>query len=552
MSQTITKTKTITQTQTKFDDIYYLEYDNTRLTKEEEKELLKEEKNIINNYFSLSAADLLAISGDNKRFQIIVMIIFAALGVIAAFIIYEMPFVFYEPKFMCPDTSGIMQRCEQEEYCKLDNRPELHPDKFSMTQEFNLICENKSVATNGKSFVFFFAGVLVMVWSVLSDKIGRLAVFYGSWIWAIKGTIISYFSTNFAFSIFGLGLAFGGVDLFYSTLFIYTNEVIGSNMRSLSNGLVFSFYGLGGVIFALMNIAIQNYRVNFLIQFISIVVVGCGFFYICETPFFLYKTKRIKKLYEALKYINEQNNRKDVEKVLETNKTLKETLGIKSDRPNFLDNVDYLHIVKKKKKDGEKKVKRFPITKAHVWRLFLLTVVMGNLYITYGLTLLIPSKLGIDNIYINMGLLAVSELLGYLVITFIAHRTRRKLLNLATVLATLAISTILMIIKFMHYKDNFYGKIFQSALSILLKLFVAMNYSLVFTYGSELFPTKLRGLALGISVFVGRILISFCSYLESFADYEHIHPMVTSAFGAILALPCILILPETLNKKMSN
>ena len=542
----------MTTNQQKNNDIYYLEYDNTRLTKAEEQELLKKERSIINNFFTLSVADLLAISGDDKRFQKIVMVLFSVLGVIAAFIINEMPFVFFSPEFHCYDENRALRVCKQAEACSNQFGYEVINTKNSLTSEFGLFCEKRTLEINAKSFVFFFAGTLVMFWSVLSDKIGRLSVFYGSWIWTIKGTIISYFTTNYYFSILGLGLAFGGVDLFYSTLFIYTNEVIGSKMRSLSNGLIFSFYGMGGMFFYIYNIWVGDYRTLFLIQFICIVILGCGFFYICETPFYLYKTRRLKQLYVALKYINEQNNRKDIDKKYEIQKQLKESLFLTSEGPNFIENMDYLRIAKKKQQPGEKKFKKSPITFKLAMRLFLLTVVMGNLYITYGLTLLIPQKLGIDNIYINGVLLGASEMAGYLIITFIAHKTRRKLLNLATVIATIAICTMLMVIKGMGYQDNNVGKIFESGLSIILKLFISMNYSLVFTYGSELFPTKLRGLALGISVFVGRFLISFCSYLELFAEYENIHPMVTSGFGAILALPCILILPETLNKKMSN
>ena len=529
--------------------IYQLSFDNTKLTLEEEQEFLTHEKKIVNNYFKLSAADLLAISGDDKKYQKIVMVVFSILGVIAAFVMFELAFVFYMPTFMCRDKDNTLSKCTEKQACSSEFRYETQIDKVSLTTEFGMFCENKVQETHAKSFIFFFAGTLVMFWSVLSDKIGRLTVFYGSWVWMVKGTIISYFSTNYYMSVLGLGIAFGGVDLFYSTLFIYTNEAIGSKMRSLSNGLIFSFYGLGGMFLFVFNIWIKDYRTNFLIQFVSIVVLGLSFVLIAETPFFLYRCKKVKRLYDTLKYIAEVNY-PDLAERHTVHKKLKEAI-FAGGGGKFVENMEYIDIVRRKNLPKGKKKKVF-ITWFYVKRLIYLTVLMGNLYITYGLTLLIPQKLGIDNIYINGILLGASEMFGYLIITFVAHKTKRKKLNLVVAIATIVVAALLMAIKELGYKENKYGKILESAFSIILKLFISMNYSLVFTYGSELFPTKLRGLALGISVFIGRFLISLCSYLELFADYEDIHPMVTSAFGAVIALPFILILPETLNKKMSN
>ena len=79
-----------------------------------------------------------------------------------------------------------------------------------------------------------------------------------------------------------------------------------------------------------------------------------------------------------------------------------------------------------------------------------------------------------------------------------------------------------------------------------------MNFAMMFTYVAELFPARIRGLALGCCVLVGRFSILFSLFLKNFTSHFNLNPMVGVAFGAIITMPVSLLLPETFGKKIDN
>lgn len=44
-------------------------------------------------------------------------------------------------------------------------------------------------------------------------------------------------------------LAWSGLDTFFVIVYVYANEIIGGKLRSLSNGILFLFWGLGEIFF---------------------------------------------------------------------------------------------------------------------------------------------------------------------------------------------------------------------------------------------------------------------------------------------------------------
>lgn len=75
---------------------------------------------------------------------------------------------------------------------------------------------------------------------------------------------------------------------------------------------------------------------------------------------------------------------------------------------------------------------------------------------------------------------------------------------------------------------------------------------MIFTYCSELFPTKIRGLCLGLCVLIGRGSSVFSLSLERITDKIGVHPMISVIFGSALTMPIALLMPETFGKGVSN
>lgn len=310
-----------------------------------------------------------------------------------------------------------------------------------------------------------------------------------------------------------------------------------------------ALFGVGGTVSVICNIWITDYKTNFLIQMIAVVVLGIGFFFLCESPFYLYKQMDIKRLYDSLMYIGHWNY-KDKEKRKEIEGRLKNKLLVDS-QDSFIEKANDLQIVPRVRKSSITELQDSFNWKM-IKRLIFFSGVLGNIYIGNGLTLIIPAKLGLDNIYLNGALLGLAETLGYLIVYPIAHKLKRRKLILFYILSSFVSTTLFLVIEFAGWNVNFYGKLAETIISVTIKLILSMNYALVFTYGAELFPTKIRGMANGIAIFVGRSMNGVSSPLDALAVSWGVHPLVMISLGSIVALPCTLFLPETLHQQMQD
>lgn len=80
-----------------------------------------------------------------------------------------------------------------------------------------------------------------------------------------------------------------------------------------------------------------------------------------------------------------------------------------------------------------------------------------------------------------------------------------------------------------------------------------MSFAILFLYSSELYPTSIRNLAVGICSTIARlgfILASYIVMLSQLPGLSVIFPMVVFGVLALTAGLVILCLPETLNSNM--
>ena len=89
-------------------------------------------------------------------------------------------------------------------------------------------------------------------------------------------------------------------------------------------------------------------------------------------------------------------------------------------------------------------------------------------------------------------------------------------------------------------------------MSLIIKLAICFQYGTIFNYVAELFPTHLRGLALGCSVAFGRTMSSLAAFMIYFTDLWEIHPLSTALITSMIAIPFSIILEETSHKQISN
>ena len=90
-------------------------------------------------------------------------------------------------------------------------------------------------------------------------------------------------------------------------------------------------------------------------------------------------------------------------------------------------------------------------------------------------------------------------------------------------------------------------KLLETIVSVcVIGTFMNSLFVLLFVYTSELFPTKMRGLANAIVLFTGKILGSFSPYLITWTIDRGYHMAVGCGLIVFLSLPLSLGLRETL------
>jgi hypothetical protein len=90
-------------------------------------------------------------------------------------------------------------------------------------------------------------------------------VFIFAWIFSTFGIALSLFSDTLALTTVGLVFGWAGMDMFFSMVFIYVNEILGGSLREKSNAILFFFWALGEIVINIINIGITSYKINFIV-----------------------------------------------------------------------------------------------------------------------------------------------------------------------------------------------------------------------------------------------------------------------------------------------
>lgn len=508
----------------------------------------------LDRYFKVQVSDLLNSVGSDKKYQRRVVVVLAFLNFFYAFVGFMIPYVFFMPEFLCVDGHGNRFACPEPIACANPHGFIPKSEVSSVVTEFSLYCDRKGLRMLNQGLFVVLGGAFAFVANIISDRVGRLPIFAASYVCTVLGTFFSLVSDNLFGITLGNVLSWTGMDIFLSMQVLYINEVIGSGLRSKSVGIVFLFWGIGGIVVNFSNAFIVDYKINYLIQLITLVVAGLGYLSFVESPFLLYKLKKIKQLYQTLVYIGLTNEKP----MGQLEETLRNDLGL-----NFIIRHDIeelmdiqIHRKRNSKVNKMKSSFRFIVktlkNRSFTSRLFCVLFVAGNIFMGYALSLLIPQRLGLQSIYLNGVLLGVAEIIGNLIIAPIANKVHRRSLNFNCAAGEVILCFVLLLLEFTDYSQSGAIKLIQTILGCGVKVFVCINFVLIYNYCSELFPTKVRGFALGVCIIVGRSTGLISLLLVDFTDSLGIHPMIGMVFSSVIAMLFSLLLPETVNKDISN
>ena len=194
-------------------------------------------------------------------------------------------------------------------------------------------------------------------------------------------------------------------------------------------------------------------------------------------------------------------------------------------------------------------LKRHP----NCFRLIGFCFILANLECTYGLTSQASQFVGFKNIFLNGFLFGFFSAVNNLFVFTQRKKLFRKKVNIGTAIAIILLAVLgnsfLRLKSLLH--PTFYFTV-DTALVIFTVFALGWGYGVVFNYGSELFPTHVRGFTMGFSLVLSRNLVGLASLFLHWSGQMGIHPLTFMALTAVVSLPFGFLMPETFDKGVSK
>lgn len=215
----------------------------------------------------------------------------------------------------------------------------------------------------------------------------------------------------------------------------------------------------------------------------------------------------------------------------------------------FKDGGEIEEIIEKSKVVAEEKS---GIKSRDIKNLVMVCLVIANTYLIYQATLVSSSSIGISDARYNGILFGASELIVYLSVIPIAHKMKRKKAVIATSLIGLVGSILLVPISDCFQPDPpTWIMICRTLITgLLVRVAACINYTFIYGYAAELFPTNIRATMCGIAALIGRLAGSAAPYVVKIGTNLKLEPLVFCSSLSIVILLFHRMLEETLDKKM--
>ncbi|XP_033634576.1 organic cation transporter protein-like isoform X1 [Asterias rubens] len=548
---------------------------------------------------------VLVFLGDFGRFQTLVYILICLAGQVpSAWHMLAISFLGAVPDYRCDAPPGdqpeetavresgsgslkISSQCEQYVNVSVDNTTEPCGDGWvydstygnTIVTEWDLVCGKD--ASVELSQTVFMTGVMVgsLLFGHLSDRYGRRPVFFLSlWAQVAFGVGVALTGNLYGFMAvrFFVGVIEQGVDI---TSYVMVTEMFSPSRRAFAGILLTLFWASGIMSLSGLAYLLRDWRhLQLAITLPSLLTIPLWWI-IPESARWLMSRGRVKEAEAILHRIARFNRVPLPDNVLSTNEQSSGSSKVSTERA--LENKGFQpgDVAEKplgldETPDGveegalKERVRGHTakITHDHhagkpelftLWHLFStpgmrrISIVMifawfVNSLVYYGLSLNTSSLAG--DPYLNFFLSGAVEIPAYLVSTAVVTWFGRRLpLCVFHVFGGVACIATAFIPEMTESGTDLTALIVTTAM--LGKFGIAGSYAIVFLYASELYPTVVRNLGIGLSSFasrVGGVLAPIIMYLGKVIGWV---PMVIFGGLSVLAGLSVLVLHETLGKK---
>jgi len=417
----------------------------------------------------------------------------------------------------------------------------------SIVYEWNLVCDDlwKLSTIQGSYMGGVFVGC--MIWGWASDKFGRRLTMLVAAVIQVVSSILAAFSPNYIIFIFLRFLIAFSVSGVFECGFVLVTEICGPTYRTYFGILTQFPFGWGAALLPIIAYFIRQWKNLQLAISIPCVLLGIFYWTIPESPRWLMAEGRFDEALQILKAGAKTNNNSlpPDEEIMEMMKSIaadeedaeeKTTVEVKLSTGQKIAAVfDEIFVLVKT-----------PEMRKRTINIFFSWLIVAMVY--YGLSLN-SKNLGGDR-YVNGFLSGFVEVPAVVVIIPLLARLGRVKCYSGTFIAG-GICCCLVALVTSVTSGQGWAIGLSVAIGIVGKFLISMTFAIAYLYTAELFPTKVRNLAVGLASTFARIgSISAPYIVDLLGSINAAIPVVIFGLCSFAAGVTSLMLPETLNRKM--
>ena len=464
--------------------------------------------------------DIIPYIGEFKKFQWILGAMFCTIVFPSTFPILIMVFGALDPRWRCANNSTVCLNNgtfspEDPLRCSLP-RGEweyTEPKEYSIVTWFDIYCDSSWLIQVSTSIIFIGGGVGGILVGWAADNYGRKNVIFISVTMSILCGFLASLMPNIYFFIafrFIIGLFMAGTNYQMSILL---SEIVACKYRPHAGILVWIFFSVALCLLSLKAYFIRSWKTLFIVCSVPYVFVLLFYKFAPESPRWLRLQGKLDELMETLQRIADINN-----KVIPS----------------------HLSILPAEK--GLQQRKSSPLLLFRTRRISKMTLVMSYGGMIHGMVYygihMAASDLG-GSLYLNFFLLSFIEIPATAFAVFLCDKCGRKF---PTVVGVLCAGISCVILAFLPMKI----KVVRVIIGMIGKLCITISFNTFGLWSIELFPTEVRGQAMGIGSLATTLGASSAPWLVSgLATLHYSGPYLCMSIVSLICAGLCLLLSET-------
>lgn len=393
------------------------------------------------------------------------------------------------------------------------------------------VCQNEALS---KSIMLIFTVVGIIghaLMSVLQDIIGRKWTFLLSLTITLLGNCFSLLSPSLLVWVILRSVQGTQGTLTYQLPFIWAQEFVGPEKRTLVNFLMALFYSTATVSLGLVAWACRTWVQLGMATALPFILLYSYYFLVDESPRWLLSVGKVDQATSILEKMAKWNKKESELPLIraQISRISSSLLQEKADPQEKQSSFQPLEFL------------RFPNLRL---KLLLLTIIWIGNALPYTSLAFNASNIS-QNLYVAYIAQAAMEAPACVVNVLLSNRIGR-IPPMALAMFGSSLFCLLCLPAYIGQWDEWFVVIFAA----LAKFGICVSYNILYQAASELYPTSLRGTGIGINNTFGDLITGAMPYILDTAITAKWIPMVILGSITLCGAICCCFLPEPMNQPM--